>query len=79
MSFSFTMQADPGTRFAADAFQIGHRTTVRAGDRATEAIVLAAKVAADGGSAVLTVDVDLNEFAPELTDIEPGTFSFTAP
>lgn len=80
MSFSFTMQAEPGTRFTADAFanQIGHRTTVRAGERTTEAVVLGAKVAPDGGSAELTVDVDLTEFAPELTAIDPGSFSFTA-
>lgn len=77
MSFTFTMPAADGERFAPDAFanQIGHRTTVRAGDQTREAIVLRAEVAVDGRTAEVTVDADLSEFVP-LPPSQPGDFSF---
>jgi hypothetical protein len=77
VSFTFTIHPPDGDLFASAAFdnQIGRRTTVRRGGYTREAIILRAKVADDGHSAEITVDAELSEFIPEVTDFPPGSFS----
>lgn len=61
MKVTFRMCADDGDRFAPGAFdgQIGKVIPILADGGASQALLIAAKVADDGTSAELTVDGDL--------------------
>lgn len=67
VGYTFTLPAEPGSRFAQDAFAaaIGLRAVFQAGDMSREAMTLRAAVEPGGLSARVTVDVDLSDLAGE--------------
>ncbi|HEY9415790.1 MAG TPA: hypothetical protein VIQ30_13585, partial [Pseudonocardia sp.] len=74
MSYTFTQHAEPGTRYARDAFAaaIGLPVNVRAGEQTRRAVIQRAWIAEDGQSVQITVDTDLSDMAEA-----PGGFSLS--